>query len=161
MTGIVVTDEAVVKVASGMFGPGWDHQPAEEQAVCLRMSRKVLEAAAPHLQVSAKPAVDDPEPSRRFSPGKWAEWLERQPRPVATRVRVAEVLVQCGRTEHMAAGMAEALLTAGVFREPVLPDRQTLALLLADTAQTLDKDEEWYIADRVIALLRSSGEGGK
>lgn len=32
-------------------------------------------------------------------------------------------------------------------------DRQTLALLLADTVQTLDKDEEWFIADRVLALL--------
>lgn len=57
--------------------------------------------------------------------------------------------------------LARATLAAAAPHLRVTVDRQTLALLLADTVQTLDKDEEWIIADRVIALLRSSGEGGK
>lgn len=47
----------------------------------------------------------------------------------------------------------KGLLTEHPAAPQVQVDRQTLALLLADTVQTLDKDEEWYIADRVLSLL--------
>lgn len=63
---IEATDEAAEAVARGMFGPGWDQQPADAKAVCLRMARKSLEAALPHLAVleASKPTVVDREAAR-------------------------------------------------------------------------------------------------
>lgn len=48
------SDAAVEAVARGMFGEGWEQQPDEAKAVCLRMSRAALVAARPYLMPTAE-----------------------------------------------------------------------------------------------------------
>lgn len=64
----------------------------------------------------------------------------------------------CGFDAQWRRRTARFALTAALphlrVQETPSVDRQTLALLLEDTVGTLDKGEEWYIADRILALCR-------
>ena len=168
-----VSDEAVAKNGPAVRAIAAEFMArykgtSEPDEFALAAAEAGLLAALPHLQPQPdmchnghpfEPGVDtDMDWEQRQPDARWCNVCGEarlQPQPVASRERVAEVLEEAFNASGRAmtwAAMADALLAAGVFREP--PTREQIEQALQECGIGSYRT---IVADALLDLLGGTG----
>lgn len=94
-------------------------------------------------------------------------WLEMPPLPLTLDMDALVTMLgtkvfhcldneEFGLSAKHAVAVADAVMTLA----RLVPTRDAFATYLRDTVQTLDKDEEWHLADGILALFHARGVFG-